>query len=423
MDSWLSRFESQRLSLLQISATFSSPARTGAELALAIEEGEGSATLVVTSGDESVQKIKVRFGLVEGAVTPMDGPAPPAMAVPLDLDFPAAALAQGQESLGFDRALAVQMFPHLCAGTSGVAMATLLASTRIVGMDCPGLNSIYSAVTLTWADEADGLKAPSSVSYTVSQAVERLSLLKITMEAPGITGIISAFHRPAPVVQPSFQKILDVVGKGRFAGGRAVVIGGSRGLGEVVAKLLAAGGAQVLMTYHSGQKDADALAAEINAGGGQCQAMAFDVLAHGAAPIPEGWGELNQIYYLATPFITGNSKRPWDRGLFEQFCGYYVSGMINSVQRLGLAQGQLALCQPSTSFLDSPVSGFGEYMAAKAAGEGAGLALAARYPGLRYLCPRLPRVLTDQTNGLVQVSVEDPIPLLLPILDAMRPRS
>ena len=97
--------------------------------------------------------------------------------------------------------------------------------------------------------------------------------------------------------------------------------------------------------------------------------------------------------------------------------------MINSVQRLGLAQGQLALCQPSTSFLDSPVSGFGEYMAAKAAGEGAGLALAARYPGLRYLCPRLPRVLTDQTNGLVQVSVEDPIPLLLPILDAMRPRS
>jgi NAD(P)-dependent dehydrogenase (short-subunit alcohol dehydrogenase family) len=37
-----------------------------------------------------------------------------------------------------------------------------------------------------------------------------------------------------------------------FAGATALIIGGSRGLGELTAKLLAKGGARILITYATG---------------------------------------------------------------------------------------------------------------------------------------------------------------------------
>lgn len=60
-------------------------------------------------------------------------------------------------------------------------------------------------------------------------------------------------------------------------GKTALVTGASRGIGRATALSLAKGGAQVLVHYGSGRKEADAVVAEIRESGGRAQAIQADL--------------------------------------------------------------------------------------------------------------------------------------------------
>ena len=62
-------------------------------------------------------------------------------------------------------------------------------------------------------------------------------------------------------------------------GKTALVTGASRGMGRASALALAAAGAQVLVHYGRGAKEADAVVAEIRKGGGRADAIAIDLAA------------------------------------------------------------------------------------------------------------------------------------------------
>lgn len=71
----------------------------------------------------------------------------------------------------------------------------------------------------------------------------------------------------------------DLIGK------TALVTGASRGIGRAAALALAREGAQVLVHYGSGEKEADAVVSEIEAGGGKAQKIRADLRSADGAHI------------------------------------------------------------------------------------------------------------------------------------------
>jgi hypothetical protein len=62
----------------------------------------------------------------------------------------------------------------------------------------------------------------------------------------------------------------------------------------------------------------------------------------------------------------------------------------------------------------------GEYATAKAAGESVCHFLQKAHPEIRFQCPRLPRLATDQTATLIRTDLPDPTPILLAQLRQLR---
>jgi NAD(P)-dependent dehydrogenase (short-subunit alcohol dehydrogenase family) len=329
----------------------------------------------------------------------------------------------GTVPLALNRALMRDRFPRLSKILPLYQLAILTASTRIVGMECPGLHSIFAELALTFDKSVEG--AHTSLRYRTLRADQRMSLIRLGLDGPGTRGEITALVRPEPVAQSSADTIASQVVAGEFTGQRAVVLGGSRGLGEVTAKLISMGGGDVAITFAHGRDDAIAVAQDIASAGGRCSVIAFDVMNPPVAldrTIPPDFRPTH-LYFFATPSIQLVKTRPFDDARFRLYCDFYVGGVARTVAAIDrlfeLGASPLCLLYPSTVFIDELPAGATEYAAAKAAGEVACWALARTRRGLRVSCPRLPVLKTDQTSSR-RGDAADPVPCLLSTLREIR---
>jgi hypothetical protein len=306
-----------------------------------------------------------------------------------------------------------RLFPNLTRLLCPVQFAILLGMTRLVGVKCPGLQSIFSELNLT-GGETDDLQ---KIKYAVSEFDDRYGLVLMAIAAPGLRGTIRAFIRPQPQAQATFLDLKKLIKDGEFVGQRALIVGGSRGLGEVTAKLLAAGEAQVQVTYRMGKNDAQKVVDEIIGGGGQASACELDVLQP-----RNDWAGLTaptHLYYFASPFISGSEDASFSSTQFNTFCSYYVNGfagMVETLQKLGLRN----VFYPSTVFIDEMPAKFLEYAIAKNAGEVLCQAFEKKYPEIHFYYPRLPKMATDQTVSFHPAQNADPASIILAALQNFR---
>ena len=330
------------------------------------------------------------------------------------------ASAAGSVALHFDHDLAGRLLPNLRRVLPPMQLAALLATTRLVGMECPGYHSIYSSLNLAFYPDS---AAAGNLNYHVADCNRGLALVSMDIQAPGAQGEIKAFLRPKPQQQASFPEVCHQVESEEFSAQRALILGGSRGLGEVAAKLLAAGGAEVILTYHRGKKDAQSIVEEIVSRGGKADCLPLNVLepsqglagrvAHRSTPL--------YLYYFATPYIFGAAKGRFSPQRFAAFCEFYVTGFLRTVQSLADSKtGLQKVFYPSSTAIDDLPLDMGEYAAAKMAGEILCDFLKKAHPGLTIHKPRLPRIATDQTVSLLPVSSQEPVSILLSNLRYLR---
>jgi len=112
----------------------------------------------------------------------------------------------------------------------------------------------------------------------------------------------------------------------------ALVTGASRGIGEAVARLLAAQGARVILAARSVEKLED-LAEEILAAGGEAYALALDLSAPDAVPealgtLPEAWQDVdilvNNAGITADNLLARLPLEDWNRVLTTNLTGAYA---------------------------------------------------------------------------------------------------
>jgi NADP-dependent 3-hydroxy acid dehydrogenase YdfG len=313
--------------------------------------------------------------------------------------------ANGHLDLCLDKQKAAALFPQLTANCPSHQIAFLLATSRLVGMRCPGLNSIYRALTL-FIDSTQH-DVDSLLTWATNDFDERYNVATVSLAACGMRGSLQAFVRPRPQEQPSAKDIHSRIAAGLFQQQRALVIGGSRGIGEVCAKILAAGGADVCLTCHSGLDDAARVVEDVASAGGRATAFALDVLASSsdlARKLPLGWFPTN-VYFFATPSISGQAvSGRFVHERFLKFCDFYVRGVANVHAELRSISNQpFELFYASSVFVDDVPTNMGEYAAAKAAGEMFCHFLSKTDHNLKVHIERFPRLPTDQTVGIYEI--------------------
>lgn len=373
-----------------------------------------------TSGVVQVdERLILEFQFTPAEVTAAARPeipdrAPPSTACAA-LTFEQAVAAAGDVELVFSREAARGFFPRLVQTLPAEQLAVLLAATRIVGMCCPGEHSLFAEIQVDFHHASE---TTARLTYSVAHADPRFSRMVLRIEGAGATGKLTTFYRPPPVRQAAVVDLLGRVRPGEFAGARVLVVGGSRGIGEAAAKLLATGSAEVCLTYQQGRSDAERVDAEIRAAGFHSTMLELDVERPAeelAARLSER-GPFTHMIYCATPRIEQQRTTIFSAERFGRLCAVYVVGFLHVVQAIHREDQPLGVLYPSTVFLDELAPDFPEYVAAKAAGEALCAVLEKRLAGLRILRPRLPRIRTDQTAALMASAVAEAADVLLPCL-------
>lgn len=329
-------------------------------------------------------------------------------------------LAPSIEAMGQARGLlpvgskeaAAAAFPATAEAFGANRLAALFSLTRLVGMTCPGLHSIFGSINIKF-----NMDLIPDVAFLARSANPEFRLVKMDVAGCGLEGAITAFARSPPIEQPDMARIQAAVLEGEFAGVRALVVGGSRGLGALVSKMLIAGGASVLATYASGKDDAAALKAELLSAkpDAQIDVAEFNVLSE----IEELAAPFNQLYYFATPTIYRRRTSLFRQDLFEEFCRFYLYRFEKLIAHMLKTASPLAVFYPSSVFVEEPPPEMVEYAMAKAAGELLCDHLETSAKGLKVIKTRLPKLPTDQTATLIDGQLDDPVSVFLPILRRM----
>lgn len=313
-------------------------------------------------------------------------------------------------------------FPKLSEALGEDRLAAMALLSTLVGMACPGERSIFVGFAI---DLLSGDPGRPGLGWRVQEADERFRLVTILVAGSGLSGTVSALAPSEPVEAPRYADVAMLVRPGEFARRNALVIGATRGLGAATAMLLAAGGAQVTLTYATSSEAAQSIADQIGSGpsASEPNVLRFDVRAEVAdqlSALPLG---LTDLYYFATPRIFRQSAGLYSAELHQEFTEIYVDRFAAVAQWL-LSQHEdtlRRLLYPSSVAVAERPLGMTEYAMAKAAGEILCADLALALPRLKIAVPRLPRVLTRQTDVTPPVDAADAVATMLPILRGMDP--
>jgi len=313
---------------------------------------------------------------------------------------------EATENGGFNHDELRRLFPTLSLTLDDFDIDFLLTVTRIIGMRCPGTFALFRG--FSWNRIHISKNYPTT--YLVHGIDSRFSMLKLLIRGGPIEVRADVILRKPPVKQISSSSMREVIRVDEFADIRAIVIGGSRGLGELTVNALAAGSAKILFTYFKGENDAKIL---LDSTSPHTVNMQFDVNIQDPSAINRmiEFGPTH-LFYFATPHIAKQTDHAWNQSLYNDFITTYVDQFNSLINSLDLS----AIFVPSSTFITSNETGFAEYIKAKTATEDFCDSWRSQHPNVNLVVERLPPLVTDQTSGKMGNNSEKNLDVLIPII-------
>ncbi len=385
-----------------------------AEAVLA-HRGLDSVRLNVSVGGAPVMLVAIHFGDSRpdsnDLLTSAELISPPATA--LDFSFEQLAGRSGRLAFATPPEVVAAMFPAAAEWLGARRIAALAASSNLVGMVCPGRHSVFRGLSLESCAET---YPQDVVAFRVAETDPRFRLVRQEIAGGGMTGSLECFARTPPVSQPTMQSLAGLVDATEFAGAVALVVGGSRGLGELASKLVATGGGRVIITYQVGRADAERVAGEILEAGGTAEVMAYDARRPAEEQLAGLASAPTHLYYFATPRISQRQSDIFVPARFDDFNALYVHGFWHLAVALRARQPGLSIFYPSSAFVSERGRNMTEYAMTKSAGEALCADMNSGLAPLHVTVSRLPPLPTDQTASITAVESTSPVETLLPLV-------
>jgi len=398
----------------------------GDELALEIMRRDDAAIAIQLSVQGTVViTITISFGEIKAAAAPIKPceaiPSPFWPKQPLELSLEQMHSMHGCLSFAQSPDTAASLFPSAVTVIGAHRVAGIACLSRLVGMVCPGLHSIYTGLTL---QSVEPHTEQDFICYQVTNAYELFRKVRQTVEGAGWIGVVESFARIPPVSQLTVQEVTHYVLPDEFKQTSALIIGGSRGLGELTAKLIAAGGGTVAITYAVGRTEALQIQEQILQSGGRCEILQYDATKPAAEQLDNLSITPSSLYYFATNPIFLRKTSLYAPLVFEKFYRIYVDAFFEACMTIKSASNTaLSAFYPSSVAVQDRPSDMTEYAMAKSAGEVLCADMARFLKDFRVVVERLPRMLTDQTTSLVPIETVAPVDVMLPIVRRMESRS
>lgn len=297
------------------------------------------------------------------------------------------------------------LFPEIFEVYGDRAICEIANSSFIVGMRCPGEHSIFVDLKINFQENHE------NSFYKITKLESRVGMVAISFKGKAINGTLGAFFRPKPSKFHDMQAIKLAVKSDEFKGQRILIIGGSRGIGEVVAKILAVGGGMVSITYNVGVKEAEKVAEDIRNNGGNCTIHQLKIdKKNKFTNLHEKY---DFIYYFATPkILPSNFLGKSDVYEYDQI---YVDGFTDVCNYFFNTNKSIRIFYPSTSFIEKSKPNLDVYINSKIKGEERCRFLRDLY-NIDINVKRLPILQTDQNLSILSENSKDIVTVMLPII-------
>lgn len=323
-------------------------------------------------------------------------------------------LLEGQvfpSEVGGDAGLGGVLYPDLSnkLGVNTVYEIALLSN--IVGMQLPGLNSLFASCDVEFTNDS----SETASQFTLDETDDRFGIAHLSYQGKNIAAKITAFERPSYKPKTCEEISASTPRKLSLNGQKILVVGGSRGIGAALSRVVALLGADVVITYLNGREDAEEVCADIgNQAQGSAECMSMDVKDFSPEILAVRY---DFLCYFATPKIFGKSSRLFELNRFDELYLFYCSA-FERIARSFFVNGGKKIYYPSSVAVETGVSGLEEYALAKDIGEKICASLSREF-GREVIVDRLDRVETDQTLSIARIPAADAVDVALKIANRL----
>ena len=317
-------------------------------------------------------------------------------------------------SISLSKKMILNKYPFFCKAVGLEIVSNIIGLSRLVGMECPGLNSLFVGFNINFHHK-NAVKT-NKIFWSINKYYGNQAPINIFVKSSIMEGIVQAFIRPSPIIQLPFLEISkftkNIINLNNTF---SIIIGGSRGLGEVTSKIIASYGGNVIITYNTGKNEAIKICNDINTN----SSSDFAVPLHLNIENPKNLFDylnknkiqINSIYYFATPNIKGTKSIELDKNLldlYNSFYSIYFSRLLRLLKKY-VFNNEIKIFYPSTIFIDQGKENLMEYVLSKKNAEAYIESINYKLNNINIIVDRLDMLNTDQNNSVFSVKTKDPL--------------